>query len=271
MTTASLNYTGRKRIRRKEFDIVWKVSDSEVGLEVTMTDKLLKAIGSDQDIVMDITEKADHERIELERKPSQYVVPRRFASDSRPKFRVVVVERSGDSPGRIRYSSEEALLKPLSERDNADKNDVGSTGHAEKSVSFFSLQICNEIGSQLWNISADSGSVTVRINKRLMDYFNGDKNNPVLRAFFIPAMVREVFLRLFASGASLEELDPDALVWFTWAEEFAQEPVPNDRFIYDNEVSSDWLEWLDKVVDRLTDRRLFNGKTLLGALEEYTP
>ena len=125
MTTASLNYTGRKRISRRQFDIRHRSSIDEhdsLEIDVWIDPKILGQIEDSDAVVLDLVSRAEHERFILKRQETQTLRPSTFSRGSRPKCRIAIVDRNGPIPGMIRGSSSEFVLIPPAD-DDAEQKD----------------------------------------------------------------------------------------------------------------------------------------------------
>ena len=275
MTTASLNYTGRKRITRKQFSVTHSVGNDaadEFVLSVWIDPKLIDKIDGADVIVLDMVNRADHERFNLKVTESQTVRPKYFLRESRPRYRLSVVQREGDTPGKIKTSSPEfRLIFPDDEvYDDEDKNRPTAELKEEKET-FFNLEERDDLGAMLWKVDfSDFGCIQVLINKRLLEVYDGDQKNPMMRGFMLPAIVREIFSGIFMRAKSKEIIEgEESEKWFTWAQYIMEEPLPDVDFTEDDQISKEWLDWLDSLLIDFSERR-FGGKfTLLGAMEDY--
>ena len=100
--------------------------------------------------------------------------------------------------------------------------------------------------------------------------FDGDQQNPILRGFMLPAIVREIFTGIFMRTGTIETIQgEDSELWFKWAEYVMEEPLPTDAFSDVDQISDEWMDWLDRLLVAFSAKK-FNGKrTLLAAMEEH--
>jgi len=276
MTTASLNYTGRKRIFRKQFDVVHALDtsgDNQLNLAVWVDPKTLAAVEISDSLILDLVARADHERFELKLLESQEIESRTFELNSKVRFRIAIVDKKGESPGRIKNSSEVfRLAKPV---DDPDPSITAKPVIEVRQVTetFFDLKESDKLGSLLWKVDTSiEGETQFMINSRLLAIYDDNMHHPLLRGHVLPAMVREMFSGVFMKIKSPSDLQgSDDEKWFRWAEFILQEPLPECDFSDAASVSVDWLEWLDRLIEEFSTRKFVNGKeTLLQAMEGYS-
>jgi len=274
MTTASFNYTGRKRINRKQFQVTREIlgGDSNlVELNIWVDQKLLESVEEGNSVVLDVMTRG-HERFELQSVESQSVSPDYLDRETAARYRLSIIDSGGEDVGKIRKSSDELKLVPVLD-DNENKKRVSPvTQVQEREEKFFNPEESDNIGSQLWKVEFnDCADFQVLINSRVIELYDGDKHNPVLRAHILPPIVREIFGGLFMRNPDLDALqDTDAENWFRWAQYVTKESCPDAGFKSDEAVSDEWLTWLDELVETFAAARFVNGKhTLLEAMEEH--
>ena len=273
MTTASLNYTGRKRILRKSFDVSHLPNDERLNLAIWIDPSIIASVTESDSLVLDLVARADHERFDLKLLESQEIESSKFEEDSKLRIRLAIVDRKGDSPGKIKNSSEEFRLTKPTDDPDASITTKPTTEIRPVTETFFDLKESNKLGSLLWRVDTSiEGETQFLINSRLLAIYGDSKHHPLLRGHVLPAMVREMFRGVFMNIKSLSELQgSDDSKWFRWGEFMLQEPVPSIDFWDEEGVSGEWLEWLDRLIEEFSARKFVNGKeTLLQAMENYS-
>lgn len=272
MTTASLNYTGRKKIRQKQFNCVLE-DGADYKVSVSMDKSLVKAIDKNDSIVLDIKLRAKHQRFDLEVAENQTVFPTLFKRDSKPRYRLSVVDKDASASGRIKLSSEEFFLttKHAIPDKKRKKKVKPVTVVKVEPTPFFSPQESDELGELPWKVDVhDVGDVQVFINSRLLASFNGDYKNPILRAMVFPPMVRQIFEGLFLRTNSMDDLiGTESEKWFTWANIVLDVDAPEEQFHQEGMLSEHWASWLDELIEAFVSQRIAGTATLLTQMEEF--
>lgn len=275
MTTASLNFTGRSKIGSKQFRVSHdsrRYGADDFKLVVTVESNLLKHVYDTDALVLDLINRGDHERFILDSVESQTVLPAYFKPESRFKYRLSIVDVNGNSPGRIKKSSQEFSLVPPPEDTHDDKNTYDKRiEKSEITETFFNPIESDAIGGMLWKVNfQDVGEVEILINSRLLAIYSGDKRHPFLRGFMFPAIVAEVFSGLFMRVSAVSDLaETETEKWFKWAQFIMNEPMPDDQFFDDGLVAKTWLDWLERLLDEFSGRPAVGSKTFLDAMEDF--
>lgn len=275
MTTASLNYTGRKRITHKQYSVSHSVGNDapeEFELSIWIDPKLLEKVNGSDVIVLDMVNRADHERLDLKIIESQTVRPKYFLRESHPRYRLSVVQREGDMSGKIRTSSSEfKLILPDDEDDEGKGKYKPTIELREEKEKFFNLKESDDLGAMLWKVDfSDLGNIQVLINKRLLMIYDGEQKNPMMRGFILSAIVREIFSGIFMRTDSIDTIvGEESGKWFLWAEFVMEELLPGGEFTEGEQISSEWLEWLDNLLIEFSESRFGGQYTLLEAMEDY--
>jgi len=275
MTTASLNYTGRKRINRRQFDVGHRSGvdeDEALEIDVWVDPKVLSEVEDSDAVVLDLVSRADHERFVLSRQESQTLRPSNFDQASKPRCRIAIVDRDGEDPGKIKRSSAEFVLIPPPDADTEHKDKFRTVKKLiEEKETFFEPEESDEIGAIPWKVDfVDVGEVRILINSRLMAMYEGDQKNPVLRAMMLPSMVREVFMGIFLRTNSASDVEGcESGKWFQWAQFIMEDEPPIEPFKADIGIATEWLDWLDRLMDEFSARRFDGHRTLLSKMEEH--
>ena len=199
MTVASINYTGRKRIKQRQFSCKLVRGDEENVISkvtVELSKSLMQLVENEDILVLDIISRADHERFELNVVSNQVIETSLCNSGAKARYRISLVETSLNRKGSIRASSEEFFLNSGIRKKVRGKK-TGEKVKEEISVpeNFFKPVESDDLGEQLWKVHCeDEGEIVVYINRRLMNALDNDSKNPILRAMMFPPMVRTCLL-----------------------------------------------------------------------------
>jgi hypothetical protein len=276
VTAASLNYTGRKRLNRRQFDVSHRTCIDEhdyLEIDVWVDPKILSEVEDSDAVVLDLVSRADHERFTLNRQETQTVRPSKFGPGSRPRCRIAIVDRDGSTPGMIKKSSSAFVLVPPPDNDDEQKDKFRAIKKlAEAKETFFEPEESDDIGALPWKVDfEDVGEVRILINSRLMALYDGDRKNPALRAMLLPAMAREVFTGILMRAESVSDIEGcESAKWFQWAEFIMDEDLPAEPFKGDIGIAVEWLDWLDRLMNEFSARRFDGQHTLLSKMEAYT-
>lgn len=273
MTVASVNYTGRKRIKQRQFSCKL-LRDEDLAdiskVSVELSKGLMQLVEDEAILVLDIVNRADHERFELSVIPNQTITTVLCSKGSKSRYRLSIVETISDRKGAIRASSEEFFLSSGVRKKVRGKK-TGEKTKEEINVpeNFFEPVESEELGEQPWRVHCeDEGEVIVYINRRLMNALDNNSKNPILRAMMFPPMIRTIFEGIFMRAQSVETIiNSDSEKWFKWAKYLLGEDYPSEDFFTNSGVNEIWTEWLDKVLEEFCSRSNSANQTLLSALE----
>lgn len=250
MTTASLNFTNRAKIKSKFVSItILERNDLYVRVKCAIEKG---AVGSNTGakLVLDAFERDNHERKEIPDFGTHNFDFENLSTEGKIKFRVRHVA-VGTEVGRILASTAEIVPEELN-------------GTNER-VPFFKPTPV-ELGSLPWKIdwAADTSNPELLINKDLIEHFD-DWRSPALQALYLPAALKDLLTGIMSRVTSFEDIDNESMIYnlFNFCESrLGQEMPQNLAFNANGELSDDWLNWADECVLSFCETQWRHNKTL---------
>lgn len=238
MTTRRLNYTGTKRIRQTDIEVI--VDRAEEGISLDASFRLADySLPETAEVVLEAylewnVMRFDFGTVGMQRAPESLLLTQ-FDNPADVLFRLKVLG-TGDQLGLI-----------LAEADRIKPSDLS---HREDARSFVAVRSAN-LGAVVWRVTFEPQPV-LEVNDRLGDWQSFVRRSAV-KAFVLPEVVRQVLKQ------AIENEDEDENAWQYSAMKLAPiacGPVPRSED--EEEVEA----WIDEVVRKFAHRfRLWRGIT----------
>ena len=255
MTTASLNFTQRRKIKSAFVDIrVLERSESYIRVRVSVDAKVLK-VSEDYRLVLDGFDRGRHQRHTITNHTGDDFDFTGFPIEASLRFKVRQVA-TGLDEGRVIAAT-------------ADIRPVEIDGKVQREP--FIVPELDDLGALPWCIQWDGDVADPRlvINRRLEDMF-GSWRHPVLQALYLPAMLRELLTGLICRVESEEELDEGTLGGriIAFCKERFDAELPSGAFSGPDGNPDDWLKWAEDCVVEFADTKWRKEKTLFDLMLE---
>lgn len=256
MATSTFNYTNRKTIKNSAFQInIEERAEDYVRVKLNLDLKSIKPPENSK-IVLDAYDRSIHERYNVNDQATQIQDFIEFNSEAKLKFRLRIVSTTGENQGKVFAASKEIKPKENSTRTEKDE---------------FFKPIAEDLGDLPWDIDWDGDETEpkVRINIKLQDHFGGWRNS-TLQALLLPQMLKELLLGIIVRSSSKDDIDDDTfagkLIYFCHSR--VGVAMPEQDFLDDGKVNTDWLTWVDNVITSFCEFRWRDEKSLLEQMLE---
>lgn len=255
MTTASLNFTNRRKIKSGFVDIrVIERTDSFIRVRTSVDRKVLHA-GEDYRLVLDGFDRGRHQRRTISNPAGEDLDFTDFPVDASLRFKVRQIAM-GANEGKVLAAT-------------ADIRPVEIEGAVLRQP--FIVPELDDLGALPWRIDwqEDVANPRLVLNRKLEDKF-GTWRSPVLQALYLPAMLRDLLTGLICRIQSPEELDEETLGGriIAFCKERFDAQLPAAGFQGPDGVSEEWLTWAEECVVEFSDTKWRNGQTLFDQMLE---
>lgn len=255
MTTASLNFTQRRKIKSAFVDIrVIERSEAFIRVRVSVDAKVLKT-NETYRLVLDGFDRGRHQRQTIADPSGDDLDFTGFPIDASLRFKVRQVA-TGPDEGRVIAAT-------------ADIRPVEIEGKVQREP--FIVPELDDLGALPWCIQweGDPADPRLVINRNLDKMF-GSWRDPVLQALYLPAMLRELLTGLICRVDSEDDLDEGTLggrIVAFCKERFDVEP-PHGAFRGPDGEPDAWLNWAEDCVVEFADTKWRKEKTLFDLMLE---
>lgn len=255
MTSASINFTNRRKIKSNFVDIrVLERSDSFVRVRASVDSKVLQ-VGEDYRLVIDGFDRGQHQRRTIANPAGEDLDFTDFPANASLRFKVRQIA-IGVNEGKVLAAT-------------ADIRPVEIEGTVLRQP--FIVPELDDLGALPWRIDweGDVANPRLVLNRKLEDKF-GTWRHPVLQALYLPSMLRDLLTGLICRIPSPDELDEDTLGGriITFCKEQFDAEIPADAFQGPSGVAEEWLVWAEDCVVQFSETKWRKGRTLFDLMLE---
>lgn len=252
MTTASLNFTSRSKIKSKLVSIhIIERADSFIRVRVSV-DGNIGGGDKEHQLVIDAFERGRHQRRVITNPAGENIDFNDFPINASLRFKVRKIA-IGAEKGKVIAAT--ADLRPVDNTDIAGREP-------------FLVPELDDLGSLPWEIKWEDDCANPRIilNRRLLDKFETWRD-PNLQALYLPSMLRDLLTGIICRNDDVESLDEDTLA--KRIVDFCTSTLDIKRpacAFADN--MEDWLEWTEACVHEFAARKWRDDKTLFDQMRD---
>jgi hypothetical protein len=255
MTSASLNFTNRRKIKSNFVDIrVIERTDSFIRVRTSVDSKVLQT-SEDYRLVLDGFDRGRHQRKTISNPTGEDLDFTDFPVNAALRFKVRQIA-VGANEGRVLAAT-------------ADIRPVEIEGTVLRQP--FLVPELDDLGALPWRIewAGDVANPRIVLNQRLEEKF-GSWRNPVLQALYLPAMLRELLTGLVCRIQSPDELDEETLGGriIAFCKDRFEAQLPATPFQGSEGTEEDWLTWAEDCVVEFAETKWRNDQTLFEQLLE---
>lgn len=255
MTSASINFTNRRRIKSSFVEIrVIERSASFIRVRTSVDRRVLQS-GEEYRLVLDGFDRGRHQRHTISNPAGVDLDFTGFPVDATLRFKVRQIA-IGANEGKVLAAT-------------ADIRPVEIEGAVLRHP--FIVPDLEDLGALPWRIiwEGDVANPRLVLNRRLEDRF-GNWRHPDLQALYLPAMLRDLLTGLICRVETPEDLDDETLggMVFAFCRERFDAQLPVAAFQGPDGAMEDWLNWAEECVVQFSETKWRKGQTLFDQMLE---